>query len=168
VLPDEGEQLKVGLGSTESEALALYVTTAPALLVASAVTFPGVEIDGAVVSTTVTVRTLCGPCVSPVAVSVAVQFTSVAPIGKTSPELWSHEIDTGFGGTSLSVAVIENVATAPLADVASIVWLETGSKTGGSAPARETPKTSTPTRAIAKPAQTARSRPLPRPDIRPQ
>src|SRR4051794_24995162 len=112
---------------------------------------------GAVVSTTVIVRTTCGPCTSPVRVSVAVQETGVEPTGNVSPPLWSH---TTLAPLS-SVAVTLKFATAPAGDDASSVWSETGSKVGGSAPARETPKTSTPTRTAANAAQAAPNGPLP-------
>jgi hypothetical protein len=87
VPPEAGVQFAVTLPSTMSDALALYVTVAPDGPVASTLNEPGVVMVGAVVSTTVIVRTRCGPVTSLVTVSVAVQFTSVAPIGNTSPEL---------------------------------------------------------------------------------
>src|SRR6187549_2935361 len=91
-------------------------------------------------------------------VSVAVHDTGVEPSGNVSPELWSQTID-GVGLSS--VAVTLKVATAPADDAASIVWSKAGSNTGGSAPARETPKTSRATRAAANAAQAAPNRPLP-------
>jgi hypothetical protein len=118
MLPEGGAQTGVTLPSTMSVALVEYVTVVPPTLVASAVRFPGVVIDGGVVSWTVIVRTTTGPVVSPVITSVAVQITGVTPIGKVAPELWSQAI---VGDGLSSVAVIENVATAPAEDVASRV-----------------------------------------------
>jgi hypothetical protein len=102
VLPDTGEQVTTGAGSTMSVAVAEYVTTAPAALVASATIFAGTVSTGAVVSCTFTVNE---PDERFPARSVAVQLTVVVAIANVLPEAGEHTTD-GFGSTR-SVAVAE-------------------------------------------------------------
>src|SRR3954447_3022046 len=114
VLPGGGVPVMVGCGSTASTALAVYVTTAPAGLVASTVIRDGGVRAGAVVSRTVTVK--LAVAVLPEA-SRAVQLTSVEPSGKVLPDAGT-QLTEGFGSWS-SVAVVVNETTAPLGPVAS-------------------------------------------------
>jgi hypothetical protein len=123
--PDAGVQEMAGLASAASDAdRPEYDTVVPAALVASAVTGPGTERVGAVVSRTVTVKL-------PVSVfppaSVAVQPTVVAPRGKVDPEARVHETDT----EDQSVAVAEKETAAPDGEVASAARLPGTESTGG-------------------------------------
>jgi hypothetical protein len=86
VEPEAGVHVGVTDPTTMSVAEALYVTAAPAELVASAVIGPGVVITGGVVSCTVIVKDI-EPETSSVTVSVAVHVTTVEPIGNTAPEV---------------------------------------------------------------------------------
>src|SRR6266498_2270073 len=82
VEPLAGVHVTATLPSTMSVALAVYVTTAPLALVASAVMFAGSVSAGGVVSTTVTwnvaVPVLC-------CVSVALHVTVVVPSANVEP-----------------------------------------------------------------------------------
>ena len=95
------------------------MTTAPAALVAEAVTSVRVAMVGGVVSTTVTLNVLVAVLLTGVAVSVAVQVTVVDPNGNVLPEARSHET---VGVLAISVAVgLVYTTTAPAAPVASAV-----------------------------------------------
>jgi hypothetical protein len=98
---DGGVQVTAGdAGPTVSVADAVNVATAPAELVASRVMFAGTVTTGGVVSRTVTVNDLAPVFPFP---SEAVQFTVVAPTGKTEPEFFEQL--TGRDPVTMSVAV---------------------------------------------------------------
>ena len=94
--------------------------------VASATMLVGAAMEGGVVSRTVTVKV-------PLAIlperSVAVQDTRVVPRAKVEPDV-AEQTTTGDGST-VSVAVAENVAEAPLGLVASAVMSAGRDRTGG-------------------------------------
>ena len=106
VLPDAGVQTGVIEPSTVSVAVAVNVTTAPLGPVASAVISAGTVTTGAVVSTTVTVKS-ADPVLP--AVSVAEQVTVVGPSAKVLPDAG---VQTGvIEPSTVSVAVAVNVTT---------------------------------------------------------
>jgi hypothetical protein len=117
VAPDGCEQVGVTGPSTTSIAVAVYVTTAPAVDVAAATIAPGTLSTGGVVSATTTTK-LAGGLLLPCA-SVAVQLTVVEPSGKVAPDGMEQFGVTGPSTTSFAVAVY--VTTAPVGDVASTV-----------------------------------------------
>ena len=124
--PEAGKQVTTTVLSTASAALGLvYRTTAPAALLASAVTSAWAAITGAVVSCTVTLK---DALLRLPAVSVAVQSTVVVPSGKVLPEA-GVQLGVTLAST-LSVAVALKLATAPLASIAAIVILLGTSNTG--------------------------------------
>jgi hypothetical protein len=114
VLPDAGAQTTRGAASHTSLAVTSNATDAPAVLVQSRVRLPGHEIAGGVVSATVTLNEQLDAFVES---SVALQLTVVAPNGKTLPD--AGEQTTLGVASQTSVAVVENVTTAPLAPVHS-------------------------------------------------
>jgi len=125
VLPEEGAQTSVGVGSIASTALAVYVTTAPDGLVACTVMFAGTVTTGGVVSWTVTEN---DPEPVLLCASVAVQLTVVVPTGKVPPEEGEHK--GAIGPSTMSEAEAENVTTAPEGPVAGVVMLP-GTETEG-------------------------------------
>ena len=126
VLPDEGAQVTVTVPSTISAAEAENVATAPEGPVASNVMFDGRVNVGAVVSCTVTVKL---PFAVLPRVSDAEQLTVVLVIGNVLPDAGVQV--TGRGPSTMSVAVAENVATAPDELVASSVMFDGRVSAGG-------------------------------------
>lgn len=116
VLPDGGAHTTVTVRSTMSVAVAVKVATAPDGPVASKVISAGTVKVGAVVSCTVTVKL---PLVVLPRVSDAEQLTVVVVIGKVLPDAGTQV--TGRAPSTISLAVGEKVATAPLGEVASRV-----------------------------------------------
>lgn len=107
VEPEAGLQTTLIVPSTSSVALAVYVTDAPAALVALAVISAGrLRVGGP--SCTVTVKL---PLAELPAASVPEQFTVVVPIGKVAPEAGLQL--TVPGPLKPSVTVTEKGTTAP-------------------------------------------------------
>ena len=119
VLPDEGEQFVETEPSTMSVAEAEKDTAAPPGPVASAVMPDGTLTLGGVVSSTVTLK-LSEKTVTTKAGSVAVHVTVVSPSANVLPEtgvqLTSNPGTTVVGGSHVTVA--------PAEDVASTTWSE--------------------------------------------
>src|SRR5437762_13530667 len=114
VEPDAWSQDGVLAPSTMSEAVAVYVTTAPAGPVASTVMSLGSDSTGAVVSTTVTPNAAADelPCASE-----AEQCTVVEPNPKVEP-LVGEQL-TGTVPSTASDALGANATGAPAGPVAS-------------------------------------------------
>ena len=126
VLPDGGLQTTTGDGSPVSVAVAVYVWTAPAGLVASFTASGGMVSTGGVVSPTVFVNV---PVVLLPDASVAVHVIVVTPIGNMLPD-GGLQVTVG-DGSALSVAVAEYVWIAPLGPVASLKASGGRCSTGG-------------------------------------
>lgn len=88
--PEAGEHSTGTLPSTRSMAVGSNVTTAPEALVAETTTSSSPSSSGPAVSVTVTVNV---PSTLWPKLSVAVQTTSVLPIGNVEPDAGSHETD---------------------------------------------------------------------------
>src|SRR6185295_8642809 len=102
VLPEAGEQLATPPPSTASELVgAVYVTTAPAALVASSTMSACTAITGAVVSRTLTMK-LVDDAAFPAA-SVAWQETEVSPRAKVLAEA-GEQLATPAPSTASEVA----------------------------------------------------------------
>jgi hypothetical protein len=112
--PLAGVQVTARGPSTTSLADAVKLNAAPVAAVASTVAFAGTVTTGPIVSATVTVNDAIP--VLPL-VSVAVQFTVVAPSGNVDPLAGVQLTTTAPSTTSLAVAVKLNAA--PMALVAS-------------------------------------------------
>ena len=104
VVPSGNVDPDAGLQTTGafSSAVATYVTTAPAALVASAMMFAGRCRVGAVVSWTVTVKL---PLWWFACASVVEQFTVVVPMAKVEPEVGAQVTASVPSTMSVAVAV---------------------------------------------------------------
>jgi hypothetical protein len=100
VEPEAGVQLEVETASSGSLALNVYVTALPLRPVASAVIFAGTVISGGVLSVTTTLNVLVASCPDR---SLALQVTSVVPIGNDDPDAGEHV--TGRSPSTASVAI---------------------------------------------------------------
>src|SRR5437868_11853848 len=101
VVPSERVEPEAGLQTTGafSSAVAMYVTTAPALLVASAVMSAGsVRVGGPVTIVTVNV-----PTATFAKLSVAVHATVVVPLGNVEPECGEQKIVGDVSRSSVAV-----------------------------------------------------------------
>jgi hypothetical protein len=125
VLPEAGVQVTGTAPSIASIAVAVNVTTAPAVLVAAAVMFAGSVSTGPAVSCTVTVKR---PVDELSCVSLAEHVTVVVPSGNVLPEAGVHVAGTGPSIASVAVAV--NVTTAPAVLVAGVVMFAGSVSTG--------------------------------------
>ena len=117
VLPDAGAQDTDTDPSTKSVAVGeVYVTVAPSAEAASIVTFVGVVNDGAVVSTTTTLKVVGVAAL--LCASVAVQVTAVVPRAKVLPDAGVQEAAKEPSTASTAVGAVY-VTAAPEALVAS-------------------------------------------------
>ncbi len=148
-VPEAGEHVTVGAGSTASVAVgAVYVTVVDGP-VAGAVTSACAAIAGAVVSWTTTWNVVTGVAL-PLA-SVAVQVTSWAPSASIVPAATEHDT-TGLGSTASVAAGRANAA--PAAPVASTVTLVGVVNVGGVVSASEAALPSEP---VARPSSATTS-----------
>src|SRR5258708_11324425 len=123
---ETGVQTTLTEPSTRSNAVAVYVTTAPGGPVASAVMSDGSVRDGGVVSTTPILKV---PVATFPAASLAKQWTVVTPSGKSEPEGGVQTTGTGPSTSSIAVAVKGTVA--PPRPGASTILLADDVSTGG-------------------------------------
>ena len=147
VAPLAGVQLTATGPSIASVADALNVNTAPAGPVASTLAFAGTVTIGAPVSLTVTVNEAepVLPCAS-----VAVQVTTVAPIGNVEP-LAGVQL-AAITPSMLSVAETPNANTAPVGAVASSFVLPGTLRTGGVVSIRTTDTVNVPVAVLPAPS----------------
>ena len=126
VEPEEGSHSTTGLGSTESVAMLVKITSAPSLLLASVLKLAGRVSKGGVMSLTVTGKL---PLLVFPASSVAVHTTRVVPKLNSESEEGLH-VTTGSGST-ISVATASNETLTPVGPVASTVMLPGSESWGG-------------------------------------